>query len=133
MYTIGANGVLNAVTGSPFAAGAQPFSIVLDSSGKYVYVANGIDATISGYLIGTGGGLTALSGSPYASGAQVEALGRDSSGKYLLAAAFGGSPDLTMYSFDVDLSRQAEYGDLGDYGERSGECDSDCVDALICT
>jgi 6-phosphogluconolactonase len=101
VYTIGANGVLNAVTGSPFAAGAQPFSVVLDSSGKYVYVANGSDATISGYLIGTGGVLTALSGSPYPSGAQVEALGRDNSGKYLLAAAFGGSPDLTMYSFDV--------------------------------
>jgi 6-phosphogluconolactonase len=101
VYSIGANGVLNSVTGSPFAAGAQPFSVVLDNSGKYVYVANGSDANISGYLIGTGSVLTALAGSPYASGNQVEALGTDSSGKYLLAAAFGGSPDLTMYSFDV--------------------------------
>jgi len=101
VYTIGANGGLNAVTGSPFAAGAQPFSVVLDSSGKYVYVANGSDATISGYLIGTGSVLTPLAGSPYVSGQQVEALGRDNSGKYILAAAFGGSPDLTMYSFDA--------------------------------
>jgi 6-phosphogluconolactonase len=101
VYSIGTNGGLNAVTGSPFAAGAQPFSVVLDSSGKYVYVANGSDATISGYLIGTGSVLTPLAGSPYPSGDQVEALGRDNSGKYILAAAFGGSPDLTMYSFDV--------------------------------
>ena len=101
VYSIGTNGVLNSVTGSPFAAGAQPFSVVLDNSGKYVYVANGSDANISGYLIGTGSVLTALAGSPYASGNQVEALGTDNSGKYLLAAAFGGSPDLTMYSFDV--------------------------------
>jgi 6-phosphogluconolactonase len=75
--------------------------VLLDASGKYVYVANGIDATISGYTIGTGGVLTALTGSPFASGDRVEALGRDSSGKYVLAAAFGGSPDLTMYGFDV--------------------------------
>jgi DNA-binding beta-propeller fold protein YncE len=101
VYTIGANGGLNAVTGSPFAAGVQPFSVVLDSSGKYVYVANGNDATISGYLIGTGSVLTPLAGSPYVSGQQVEALGRDNSGKYILAASFGGSPDLTMYSFDA--------------------------------
>jgi hypothetical protein len=32
---------------------------------------------------------------------QVTALGADSTGKYLLAAANGGSPDLTMYSFDA--------------------------------
>jgi 6-phosphogluconolactonase len=108
VYSIGTNGLLNSVTGSPFVAGAQPFSVVLDSSGKYVYVANGNDATISGYTIGTGSVLTPLAGSPYASGAQVEALGRDSSGKYLLAAAYGGTPDLTMYSFDVATPGQLD-------------------------
>ncbi len=56
VYSIGTNGGLNAVAGSPFAAGAQPFSVVLDSSGKYVYVANGNDGNISGFLIGTGSG-----------------------------------------------------------------------------
>lgn len=109
VYSIGTNGGLNAVTGSPFAAGAQPFSVVLDVSGKYVYVANGNDGNISGYLIGTGSVLTPLAGSPYPSGAQVESVGRDNSGKYILAAAYGGSPDLTMYSFSIsspgDLTR----------------------------
>jgi hypothetical protein len=46
--------------------------------------------------------LTPLSGSPYASGAGVQSLGIDSTGKYLLAAAVGGSPDLSMYSFDAN-------------------------------
>lgn len=101
VYTIGAQGHIVSVAGSPFAAGTQTYSVTLDKTGKYVYAANRGDSTISGYTIGTGGALTALSGSPYVSGLQVTSLGTDSSGKYLLAAAANGSPDLTMYSFDT--------------------------------
>lgn len=101
VYTIGAGGVLNSIAGSPFAAGAQPFFVVLDTTGKFLYVANRSEGTISGYSIGTGSALTALSGSPYTSGSQVNSLGVDSSGKYLLAGAFNGGPDLSMYGFDA--------------------------------
>jgi 6-phosphogluconolactonase (cycloisomerase 2 family) len=75
--------------------------VVLDNAGKYVYAANRANGTIYGYTIGTGGALTALGGSPYTSGALVTSLGTDSSGDYLLAAAIGGDPDLSMYSFDA--------------------------------
>jgi len=102
-YTIGANGALTSVAGSPFAAGAQPLSVALDSTGKYAYVANGSDGTISGYSVANGVA-TALSGSPYASGASVLSLTLDKSGSYLLAAAFGGSADLTEYSFDATVA-----------------------------
>ena len=102
-YTIGANGALTSVAGSPFAAGAQPLSVVLDSTGKYAYVANGSDGTISGYSVGNGVA-TALNGSPYASGAQVQSLTLDKSGTYLLASALSGSPDLTEYSFDAAVA-----------------------------
>jgi len=101
VYGIGAAGALNSVAGSPFAAGNGPASVVLDSTGKFVYVANSTDGTISGYTIGTGASLTALAGSPYASGKQVSSIGTDQSGKYILAASIGGSPDLSMYSFDA--------------------------------
>jgi 6-phosphogluconolactonase (cycloisomerase 2 family) len=100
VYTIGSAGLLTPISGSPFAAGTQPYSVVLDSTGKYLYVANRGDGTISGYSIGTGSALTALSGSPYTSGSLVTSLGVDKSGKYLLAGANGGSPDLSMYSYD---------------------------------
>jgi 6-phosphogluconolactonase len=106
VYSIGANGSLTAVTGSPFAAGSGTYAVQLDSTGTYVYAANRTDGNISGYTIvpGTtaaGLKLTPLSGSPYASGVGVQSLGLDNSGKYLLAAALGGSPDLSMYSFDA--------------------------------
>ena len=32
-----------------------------------------------------------------------QSIGIDKTGKYLLAAAVGGSPDLTMYSFDITI------------------------------
>lgn len=103
VYSIGNSGQLTAVTGSPFTAGTQTYSVVLGNSDANVYAANRGDSTISGYSIGTNSTLTSLSGSPYPGGRQVTALGVDSKDKYLLAAANGGSPDLTMYSFDTTV------------------------------
>jgi len=108
VFSIGAGGALNPVTGSPFAAGSGTFSVALDNTGTYVYAANRTDGTISGYTIVPGStiaalSLTPLSGSPYTSGAGVQSIGVDSTGKYLLAAAVNGAPDLTMYSFDIPV------------------------------
>jgi 6-phosphogluconolactonase len=106
VYSIGSGGALTPVTGTPFATGSGTFSVALDNTGTYVYAANRTDGTVSGYTIVPGAttaalSLTPLNGSPYASGSGVQALGADSTGKYLLAAAVSGSPDLTMYSFDI--------------------------------
>jgi 6-phosphogluconolactonase (cycloisomerase 2 family) len=108
VYSIGSGGLLTSVTGSPFAAGSGTFSVALDSTGTYVYAANRTDGTISGYTIVpsttvSGLSLTPLSGSPYKSGTTVQSIGVDSTNKYLLAAAAGGAPDLTMYSFDITV------------------------------
>jgi 6-phosphogluconolactonase (cycloisomerase 2 family) len=100
VYTIGSGGALTSVSGSPFTAGTQPYSVAVNTAGTDVYVANRGGNTISGFSIASGGPLTVLSGSPYQSGSAVTALAVDSSGDYLLAAANGGSPDLTMYSYD---------------------------------
>jgi 6-phosphogluconolactonase len=108
VYSIGSGGLLTPVTGTPFAAGSGTFSVVLDPTGTYAYAANRTDGTISGYTIAAGAttaalSLTQLNGSPYASGSGVQSIGIDKTGKYLLAAAVGGSPDLTMYSFDITV------------------------------
>jgi 6-phosphogluconolactonase len=103
IYSIGNLGALTSVAGSPFVAGAQPLDVRLDSTGKFVYVANGSDGNISGYAI-SNGVPSNLSGSPYTSGATVRSLVIDATGKYLLAGAFAGSPDLTMYSFDTAVA-----------------------------
>ena len=101
VYTIASsNGALNSISGSPFSTGTQPYAVALNNAGTDVYVANRGDSTITGYSIGTTGALTVLSGSPYTSGSAVSALTADKSGSYFLASASGGSPDLTMYTFD---------------------------------
>jgi 6-phosphogluconolactonase (cycloisomerase 2 family) len=116
-YTIGTGGVLTAVTGAPFATGNGSSSIVIDKTGKYLYVGNRTDSTISGFSIGSGAVLTALSGSPYPTGINVDALGTDNSGDYVLATAGGGTPDLDMFSFDatalgkLDAATTASTGD----------------------
>jgi 6-phosphogluconolactonase len=108
VFSIGSGGALTPVTGTPFAAGNGTFSIVLDSTGTYLYAGNRTDNTISGYTIVAGTTAAALSlkpltGSPFASGSGVQSIGIDKTGKYLLASAIGGSPDLTMYSFDITV------------------------------
>ena len=103
VYTIGTNGTLTAVSGSPYAIGAGASSIALEGTGQYVYVANRSDSTISGFLIGSGGVLSALTGSPFAAGTQVTSLGFDTTGTYLLAASLGGSPDLALYGLDASV------------------------------
>ncbi len=99
--TIGSNGALTPTTATVYAAGTQPYAVTLDNAGKYVYVANRADSTITGYSSGVNAALTAISGSPFSSGVAVTALGADSTGKWLLAAAYSGAPDLTLYGFDA--------------------------------
>ncbi len=101
VFSVASNGVLTPTTANVYGTGSQPYSVVIDNSGKYAYVANRGDSTISGYNIGTGAALTAISGSPFSSGVAVTALGADSTGNWLLAAAYSGAPDLSLYGFDT--------------------------------
>ena len=97
-YSVSALGVLTSVSTTP--TGNAPYAVQLDSTGDFLYTANRGDATISGYSVANGV-MTALTSSPFASGVTVTSLARDNGKKYLLAAALGGSSDLTMYSFDA--------------------------------
>jgi len=116
-YVIGNSGTtLTAAAGAPFATGLGSASILIDSTGKYLYVGNKADSTISGFSIGMGGVLTALTASPYTAGTSVDTLAADNSGKYILSTSLG-LPDLKMYSFDatnpgeLDASTSASTGD----------------------
>jgi 6-phosphogluconolactonase len=106
-YSIGAGGALSPISSA--ITGALPSSVAVNNAGTDVYVANQIDSTISGFSVTGSGTLTALSGSPYTSGSSVAALAADRTGSYLLAAAHGGSPDLTMYSFDSTTAGKLDF------------------------
>lgn len=104
-YTItGGGGILASVSGSPYPAGVQPYSIAVNQASTDVYVASRSDGKIYGYSVASNGTLTALNAAPYTSGIAVTAISMDKSGSYLAAAANGGSPDLTLYSFDASAN-----------------------------
>ena len=100
VYAVNSAGDLTEISGSPFAAGSQPFSVVVNSSGTAAYVANQLDSNISGYTISSSGSASAISGSPFSNTSEPSGLVIDKTGKYLLAISNAGKPDLTLYSFD---------------------------------
>jgi DNA-binding beta-propeller fold protein YncE len=79
-------GALIPIAGSPFAAGKFPQSVAVDPSGKFAYVVNEADNTISAYGIGPSGALTPISGSPFATGAAPQSVAVDPSGKFAYVA-----------------------------------------------
>ena len=61
---------LTPIAGSPFRAGNEgPYSLTVDPSGKFAYVANNRGYTVSGYMIDSStGALTKLPSSPFHAG-----------------------------------------------------------------
>ena len=51
LYSFMNTGALTPITGPPFSAGRNPIFVAVDPSGKFAYVANHADGTISGYTI----------------------------------------------------------------------------------
>ena len=61
--------VTGPVTGSPFVAGSNPFSVRVDPSDQFVYVGNDVSANVSVFILnGTTGALTAVGAGPVAAG-----------------------------------------------------------------
>ncbi len=75
-FTIGAGGVLSAVSGSPFSVGVRPSAISSDSTSSYIYVTDSASGNVRGFSVASGV-LSPLSGSPYPAGNQPSAIAVD--------------------------------------------------------
>jgi YVTN family beta-propeller protein len=100
-YTIDpATGALTAIPGSPFSAGADPVSVAVDPSGKFVYVANNaVGNIVSGFTIDPSGALTVIAGSPFSAGKQPNWVAVDPSGKFAYVANAG---DNTVSGYTIN-------------------------------
>ena len=68
-------GALAPISGSPFAAGTEPFFIAISSSGQFVYAPDAFSDQISGYSIDAStGALMPLEGSPFNARAYLECI-----------------------------------------------------------
>ena len=84
--TNGGAGSLTKVTGSPFAAGTAPSAILAEPSGKYLYVSNGGDSTISAYKITTTTGALKKIAGTFPTGSAPDSLSVSNDGKHLYAS-----------------------------------------------
>jgi 6-phosphogluconolactonase len=86
-YTVGRTGALTQIAGSPFPAGLNSHSIVVDPTDKFVYVANHDSNDLSAYVINpTSGALTQIAGSPFPAGTGPHGVTVDPTGKFVYVA-----------------------------------------------
>jgi DNA-binding beta-propeller fold protein YncE len=97
-FAVGSNGTLTAVPGSPFASGDFTGGLAIDSSGSFVYVAQGFE--VLGYSIGMGGVLTPLAGSPFAAPGFLESLTLDQTGRFV----YGAATSVGVAGFAIDAA-----------------------------
>jgi len=97
-YAVSTAGALGAA--NTYASGQDPYSLLVDSTGGFLYAANKGDDTVSTYTLASGVP-TVVTTSPYKSGTGVTSLAEDINNKYVIAASAGGSADLTLYALDA--------------------------------
>ena len=104
VYAVNSSGGATQV-GSTVATGDDPYALLEDPTDTYVYTANKVSTGSAGSISGfsyANSALTALTGSPYSAiGISTQAFANDTSGKYVIAVSPGGSPDITMFGFDI--------------------------------
>lgn len=101
------SGNLTPLTGSPYTVGAFPVGIAEDPTGKYVYVTNNTDGTISGFKTNPDGSLTSLgaaisTGSGAGSSPGFPAI--DPTGSFLYVP---NSADGTISTFSINVATGA--------------------------
>lgn len=105
-YSSLGSSALTQASGSPVdSGGLAPNFILPNSSGGYVYVANGAGTGTSGNIAGfpitsSGTTYTIGTGSTIAAGTQPYSLAEDSTGTFILGINALGSPYLSTYTFD---------------------------------
>jgi 6-phosphogluconolactonase len=86
-YTIGTDGNLTPITGSPFTTGGQPSTVGVDKAGGFLYASLQQPGEVAGFSISANGALTPVPGSPFSVGQTILSLAVDSHGGFVYATA----------------------------------------------
>lgn len=128
-YTIGANGLLQAVTGSPTpntATASNPIALTSDSKTKFLYIANAgpssgttnPNSVITGFTIAANGVLAPIAGGTTPTGSGPQCVLEDPSNQYIYTADFVSST-VTGHVLDpnsgvlTDLRNSTSYATVG--------------------
>jgi DNA-binding beta-propeller fold protein YncE len=86
------------------ATGAWPTAVAVDPAGKYAYVTNWSDSTVSQYTIGSDGMLASMATTSVGSGLNPISMVVDPSGKFAYTANNGGNGSISQYTIGNDGS-----------------------------
>jgi 6-phosphogluconolactonase len=114
-FSIGADGTLLQLPGFPLgepSGATSPVALLIDPSGKYLYVANQGTNNLGAYSVVSGGGLTILANSPFGTIKGPTSLAADPNGNYLMVGSQSGA------SIEVFLlnSGNGTLGEVASYG-----------------
>ena len=86
--------------------------MIVDPTGKFVYVANYVSSNISGYAINsTTGALTDISGSPFSAGSEPKSVTVDPTGKFVYVVNFNDG-DILGYTINPTTGALTSIGIL---------------------
>lgn len=129
-YTIGSNGLLQSVNGSPtsnsLTTSGNPIQLTSDSRSKFLYVANAgpsstlgqASSDITGYIIASNGVLSPTAPGVFPSGSGPQCIIEDPSNQYIYTADYN-SNTVTGHVLDpssgllTDLRNQSSYPTVG--------------------
>src|SRR5260221_8327752 len=100
-YSIGANGALTPVPGSPFAAGTCPPSVAVAPPATFAYASTALHNNVSPYSIGANGALRPVPGSPFAAGTEPVSVAVDPTAKFAYVANAGDN-NVSAYSIGAN-------------------------------
>jgi len=99
-FTINSDGSLSVVQGSPIGESfSGPICVLVDQSGKFLFVANEGSNNIGAYAVGSDGGLTLLTNSPFSAATEPNFITSDPGGKYLYVGN-QSAPVIQVFSMD---------------------------------
>jgi len=95
-------GALTEVPGSPFTAGLDPANLVVDPSGRFVYVINRGSNDITAFSVnGSTGALTQIPGSPFPLENEPGLIAIDPTGRFLYVYSFTINQETTTSNIDI--------------------------------
>jgi 6-phosphogluconolactonase (cycloisomerase 2 family) len=97
-FSVGTNGVLTELAGSPFSlgAGATAAGLAIDPKGQFLYAADSANNKIVSFSIASSGTPGVVAGSPFSAGTKPVAVAVDSTSSFLYSAN-QGSNDVSAF------------------------------------
>jgi 6-phosphogluconolactonase len=99
-FSIDSSGNLAATPASPYNAGVKPSGIVVEPTGRFIYVTDFASSQMIAYGVYTGFGLNFLQNGPFRTGNEPVGIAVDQRGKFLYTA---NAVDSSVSAFVIDL------------------------------